>query len=104
MVTAEFNRHDDEIVSVIISGHADYSTEIMDVVCAEVSAIGVGTLNAIDTLCPNCCHLEMSSGYICIKVNHSSEELQIILKILEIQLLTVEHTNKNYVTVRKVEV
>ena len=104
MVNIRIERVDSEIKSITISGHANSDRIGHDLVCAEMSAIGVGTLNAIDEMCPDSCLVEMKKGYINIQVNRSSDRLQTILNMLEIQLLTVEYTNKDYVTVRKVEV
>ncbi len=104
MVNAKVSRHNDEIVAIIISGHAGYSSEMMDVVCSEVSAISVGGLNSIDIMCPDSCSIEMRSGYVSINVIHNSSKLQVILNTIQIQLETVAQTNKKYVKVTKVEV
>lgn len=104
MVHVKVSCHEEEIQEIVISGHAGYETEMMDIVCAEISAISVGTLNCIDMMCPDSCELEMASGYVHILVNKTSEKLQIILKMILIQLETVEQTNKDYIKVTKVEV
>lgn len=104
MVHVTISCHGDEIREIEISGHAGYETEMMDVVCAEISAISVGTLNSIDIMCPDSCLMEMASGYVHILVEKTSEKLQIILNMIQIQLLTVEQTNKDYIKVTKVEV
>lgn len=104
MIRVQVRKENHTVVEVTISGHADSTTEMMDLVCAEVSAIGVGALNSIDILCPGTCDFKMNKGYIQIHVNQSSESLQTILKMLEIQLETVEYTNKDYIQVEKVEV
>lgn len=104
MIRVQVHKKDHVIEEVIISGHADSTTETFDLVCAEVSAIGVGALNSIDMLCPDTCDIKMDKGYIQIHVNKSNGSLQTILKMLLIQLETVEYTNKDYIQVEKVEV
>ena len=104
MIEVTISYHHQEITQFVISGHANYSTEMMDVVCAQVSAIGVGILNTIDEICNASCKIQMKSGYIDINVNQSSETLQIILKTAEIQLMTVAHTNYEYIKITKAEV
>lgn len=104
MIEVTITCHVEEIQKIVISGHANYGTEMMDVVCAQVSAISVGILNAIDEMCSNSCSIQMESGYIEIIVNQSSEVLQTILKTAEIQLKTVEHTNYEYIKITKAEV
>ena len=104
MIDVRIDRDHEEIVSVLIAGHADSGTAMIDMVCAEVSAISVGVLNAIEELCPSACQIQMESGYVHIEVIQSSAKLQIIVQTLEIQLMTVEYTNQNYIKVRKAEV
>lgn len=90
---------------LVISGHAPVEpAENFSLVCAQVSAISVGILNSIDTICPNTCDLTMEDGFVSIKVRKSSEQVQTILKTLLIQLETVEYTNKKTIKIEKVEV
>ncbi len=96
--------HGNPIHQITVKGHADSGEYGFDLVCAEISAICVGTMNAIDTLYPDTCILEMESGYVNIKVQDSSEGLQTILKTFVIQMQTVEFTNKKYVKIEKDEV
>lgn len=97
---------DKDIDLLVVSGHADQQEEndIYQLVCAEVSAISVGTLNAIDEMCPDSCDIQMEDGYVSIKVRKSNDVLQTVLKTMEIQLKTVEFSNKDYIRVEKVEV
>lgn len=104
MICVKVHQKRDDIREIVISGHADSATETMDVVCAEVSAIGVGALNSIDILCHNTCDMDMDKGYIHIKIRESNAKLQTILHTIVIQLETVEYTNKEYIQVKKVEV
>ncbi len=104
MIEVTLHCHSEEFTKIVISGHANYGTEMMDVVCAQVSAISVGILNAIDEMCESSCNIQMESGYIEIDVIHSNETLQTILNTAAIQLKTVEHTNYEYIKITKAEV
>ncbi len=92
---------DQEIQCIEVSGHAGSGEYGFDLVCAEVSAISVGMLNAIDELCPDSCQLKMQEGYVSISVNQSSETLQTILNTFVIQLKTVEYTNQSFITIKE---
>lgn len=50
MVKANFYYQKDKIVKVEVSGHANFDQVGKDIVCAGVSAIIFGTLNALDNL------------------------------------------------------
>lgn len=104
MIYVYLNQKNRQIVSVKIKGHADSTTETLDLVCAEVSAVSVGILNAIDTLCEGSCLIQMESGFVSIEVQSNSDTLQIILKTLEIQLETITNTNKKYIKMIRREV
>ena len=105
MIQVKVYSANDNIQTVTISGHANSRTgDELDMVCAEVSAISVGTLNAIDQLTNKSCVLEMDSGWIQIDVKENSDTLQIILKTLLIQLNTVEYKNSKFIKIEKVEV
>ncbi len=47
MITIEVNKDDTNILSINISGHAEYAEHGKDIVCAAVSSIAVVTVNAI---------------------------------------------------------
>lgn len=104
MVKVFISKQAEVIQSVVISGHADSVTTGLDLVCAQISAISVGILNTIDEICNDSCDICMEEGHIEIKVIQSSDELQLILKTLSIQLETVAFTNNKYIKITKVEV
>ncbi len=104
MVKVLISNHNEMIHNVVISGHADSVTTGLDLVCAQVSAISVGILNAVDEICVDSCGITMKSGYVEINVIQNSEFLQVLLKTLVIQLETVAFTNNKYIKITKVEV
>ncbi|WP_296240863.1 ribosomal-processing cysteine protease Prp [uncultured Faecalicoccus sp.] len=104
MIKVYLNQKSQRILSVKITGHANSTTEMLDLVCAEVSAVSVGALNAIETLCKDSCLIQMESGYVSIEVKSDSDTLQIILKTLVIQLETIIKTNKKYIKMIRREV
>ncbi|MDD6466587.1 MAG: ribosomal-processing cysteine protease Prp [Erysipelotrichaceae bacterium] len=103
MIEVKINLVNGDICSLRISGHALQAPYGEDLVCAGVSSIGVGLLNALDILVPQCCQLTMKD-YIEVKVLQNSEDVQLILKTAVIQLETIEAQYSNYVNVKKQEV
>lgn len=102
-VSVEFNH--DKIQSVKIKGHAGSGEYGNDLVCAGVSSIGVGILNALDEICQDTYEADVSSGYISIAVNDlSCEKTQLIIRTLYIQLLTMEVSYQEFIKITKVEV
>ena len=104
MIQVNVSSKDSSIILMEVKGHAESAEYGKDLVCAGVSSITTGLLNALDTLCPGTCELELKEGYVCIKVNQITEENQLILKVGKIQLETIEYTNKRFIRIKKVEV
>ena len=103
MVTVQVQRNKGNIVSISIKGHADSAPKGQDLVCAGVSSIGVGLLNALDELVNGSCEFVYNDA-IEIRVVHSSKQVQTILQTGLIQLLTIEEQYKDYIQVIKQEV
>ena len=82
------------------SGHADYSKNGQDIVCAGVSACVVGAMNALED------HKKfefiMEDGHVLIK-KIGDEKLsihnQIVLQTLLVQLKTIEESNKKFIKI-----
>ena len=104
MVNVKVTLSNSSITELEVKGHAESAEYGKDLVCAGVSSITTGLLNALDTLCPDTCELQLSPGYVSVKVNQITEENQLILKVGKIQLETIELSNKKFIRIKKVEV
>ncbi|MBB5183901.1 ribosomal-processing cysteine protease Prp [Catenisphaera adipataccumulans] len=89
---------------IVISGHAGAAADAPDLICAEVSAVSIGTLNALDIQCPGSCDLQMDTGYVSIKVRKPNDTVNVILNTLMIQLQMIADAHSEYVQIEKVEV
>ena len=78
MVHVKIGIRNEMFQSIVIEGHANSASKGEDLVCAGVSSIGVGVLNALDELCHNCCLLQMDNGYINIQVKENNNIVQTI--------------------------
>jgi uncharacterized protein YsxB (DUF464 family) len=99
MIKVRILRMNQRIVGFIVKGHANYDEYGKDIVCAGVSAISVGGLNALASLKDKNIELKMSDGHILIRNASSNEEAQIILNTIIIQLQTVKEIQKDYIKI-----
>ena len=105
MVQVKVYSTTNNIQSILISGHANSGKrDEIDMVCAQVSAIAVGALNAIEKMTQDSCLIKMESGLVRIDVKVNSEKLQTILNTLIVQLDTVAFVNSKYIQIKKAEV
>jgi uncharacterized protein len=95
---------EDMITHLSISGHAEYAIKGKDLVCAAVSAIGVGGLNALDKLTGESIVEKLNENSIVIDIIQVDDTQQNILKTMLYQLETVEHSYSKYIQITKQEV
>lgn len=88
---------------VKISGHANFKKAGKDIVCAAISGITFGTLNALDELFKNDISINIGDNDININVNNWNNDINIVLKTMKLQLLTVKQQYKNYLEIIEME-
>jgi uncharacterized protein YsxB (DUF464 family) len=101
----------DQIREFEISGHAFFAERGKDIVCAGVSAVSVGAINAIHALTGIVPEIKQDSGFLrCVIPENLSEDInekvQILLEGMVISLQTIEEEyGKNLkITFKKREV
>ena len=85
------------IEEIIVTGHANSGKYGKDLVCAAVSAIVTGTINAINEI-KGSVKYGVEDGYAIIQFEDDSES-QIIAKTMIFQLKTVEESNQNFIKI-----
>lgn len=103
MVTVCVRQSGSEIQLITIYGHAESGPKGQDLVCAGVSSIGIGMLNALDQMTPDCCCLQLDKG-IRVEVLQTNETVQTILQTVIIQLQTMEEQYSKFIQIVKQEV
>ncbi|MCF0110167.1 MAG: ribosomal-processing cysteine protease Prp [Erysipelotrichaceae bacterium] len=99
MIRVEIQRQDNRVLKLVVSGHAESAPYGQDLVCAAVSSVMFGILNALD---------EMHSDYAyqiddnTIQVEGHDHQAAMILKVAEIQLKTIQETNKKFIQIQEV--
>lgn len=90
------------IQSMKLNGHADFAPHGQDLVCAAISSIAVGTLNALAEMCENSFEASMDEGNIEITItNLHDSTCQLILKTCLIQFQTVEENYSKYIQIQQ---
>lgn len=104
MVFVDVRKHDSRIVELNVHGHAGQAPHGEDLVCAGVSCIMIGALNAIDQLANETCVLSMKEGHVNIREIEADERTQLLLASTLISLQTMEETYSNYIKITVQEV
>lgn len=97
MITVTITKSGDLVTEVIVKGHAYSNEPGKDLVCAGVSSIVTGTINAIDELGTKP-KFGLEEGYACIQFE-SDNTNQIIAQVFVAQLKTIEETNKKFIKI-----
>lgn len=100
MIHVKINRKNDKIESFEISGHANSGPYGYDLVCAGVSAVSFGAVNAAMKLAE--CELEIEQGgeggYLAVKIPNdiSSVQREKIYQAFEVMLISLETIERDY--------
>ena len=98
MINIKANRKDGKIVYLSVLGHADSNVAGKDLVCAAISAITVGGINALTE--PNKFNLKVEKGDVEISIKGEANEHDYqVLETMLVQIKSVEETNSKYVKV-----
>ncbi len=99
MIKVDIETQDKTIKKIEISGHAYSGEPGYDLVCAGVSSIGVGALNAFDNLGDECTLVLDETPYILIECKSASEKNQLMMNFLHEQLKTVEFVHPEHIQI-----
>ena len=89
-----------DVKSLTVSGHANYDQYGKDIVCAGVSAVVTGGINALESEI-ECIKIINEDNKLGVEVINSNEKIQIILNTILIQLKTIENSYKKYIKITK---
>ena len=104
MVHVAVTRDAQEILELDVCGHAGQAPHGEDLVCAGVSSIMVGMLNAIDQLANETCELSMAEGHIHIRSKEGDARAQLLLAATLISLQPLEESYSGYIQITVQEV
>lgn len=89
-----------DLKSLTVSGHANFDNYGKDIVCAGVSAVVTGGINALESEIENI-KIINEENTLGVEVINSNDKIQLILKTILIQLETIESSYKKYIKIRK---
>ena len=98
MLNINATRKDGKIVYLSVLGHADSDVKGKDLVCAAISAITVGGINALNQPEKFVLKVEKGDVEISLKSEASEHDYQ-VLETMLIQIKSVAETNPKYVKV-----
>ncbi|EJW17058.1 ribosomal-processing cysteine protease Prp [Paenibacillus alvei] len=95
---------DRSIESFSIEGHANYARHGEDIVCAGVSSVSVGVVNAIEALTGIELDCEMKDGFLSGRVPHIGQpdieaKVQLLLESMIVSLYTIETSYDSYLQI-----
>lgn len=102
MIKIIVTRKEEKIISIEVSGHANYESKGKDIVCAGVSAVVVGGFNALAEVNPN---LDIVVTDKISKVNIKDiddNNIQSILNTIYVQLNTIYKSHPKNISIKEV--
>ena len=100
MISAKYEVKDNQYLSLEVSGHAEYDESGKDLICASVSSIMFGLMNALDALHEDV-EIKQLTNTITI-INHSnSNNVQDYLELTMMQLKTIEESYGDFIQVER---
>ena len=99
MIQVRVVKSNGSLTGLQISGHSGSAERGKDLVCAAVSGIAFGLLNALDELVPSS-QIEVSDNLITVNISAPDERSELVMKTGLIQFKTVEEANKKYIKVK----
>ena len=86
-----------KIISIEVKGHANSAEYGKDLVCAAVTTVMTGGMNALQDKDYD---FKLEEGHIYVKaLDIPSDYDSVVLKTIEIQLMTIEESNHKYVKI-----
>ncbi len=103
MVKTNFYYQKDQIIKVEVSGHSNFDQVGKDIVCAGISAIVFGTLNALDNLVSQQeVKILAPETKVMIEVLKPSDNNQMILQTMFWQLKTISNQYHKNIIIKEV--
>lgn len=107
MVKVTINRdHNGNIISFKLTGHANFDVRGQDIVCAGVSAVSFGSVNAIEQLTGVVPEIKQGKdgGYFECHYpsdlsDETAEKVQLLLEAMVLSLKTIELSYSQYVKI-----
>lgn len=98
MIKVKVTKKHNQITTIVVSGHANSGEYGKDLVCAGISAVVIGALNALNNH-PSYA-IDVKDGYVSIDTKMLQEEHDaIVLETMLISLQTIEQNYRKYIKI-----
>ncbi|MFF2480543.1 ribosomal-processing cysteine protease Prp [Paenibacillus sp. NPDC058071] len=108
MISVTFVRNADDrrIISFAVEGHAKYAKPGKDIVCAGVSAVSVGTVNAIEALTNVELPASMKNGWLSSDIpiqpdRETDGKVQLLLESMLVMLGSIAESYGKHVVIQE---
>jgi uncharacterized protein YsxB (DUF464 family) len=107
MIRVEIRRNADRFIcGFTVMGHADYDVPGKDIVCSGVSAVTIGTVNAVEALLQLDLLPVVEKGYLSAEVPMTIDSItfqkcQLLLESMVIMLQSIETSYQTYITMKE---
>jgi uncharacterized protein YsxB (DUF464 family) len=107
MIRVDIRRNVDRSINgFTVSGHADFDIPGKDIVCSGVSAVTIGTVNAIEALLGLDVNPQVKRGYINVNSCKAKDDdqhrmLQLLLESMVVMLQGIESSYGSYVKLQE---
>ncbi|MGN7453219.1 ribosomal-processing cysteine protease Prp [Paenibacillus pasadenensis] len=108
MIVVTFTRRSDDrrIVAFSVEGHARYAKAGKDIVCAGVSAVTVGTVNAIEVLAGAELPASMKNGWLQSDIpeladSEADARMQLLLESMKVMLEGIADSYSAHVALKE---
>lgn len=100
MIKVIYDIDDDKYISLQVSGHANSDEYGKDLICASVSSIMFGFMNALDALNEDV-EIKQLTNEITIINHSSSNNIQDYFELVMTQLKTIEESYGDFIKVER---
>jgi uncharacterized protein YsxB (DUF464 family) len=99
-------RSDRTICGFTVTGHAEYDVPGKDIVCSGVSAVTIGTVNAVEALLQLDLVPIVEKGYLSVEVSETIDSItfqksQLLLEAMIVMLEGIEKSYRQYITMKE---
>ena len=101
MINAIYEIKADKYYAINVSGHALSAEYGKDLICASVSSIMFGLMNALDNLDDELIYIKQSENEIEIICESDNEIIQDYFELVIIQLKTIEESYGDFIKVER---
>ncbi|MBQ6334109.1 MAG: ribosomal-processing cysteine protease Prp [Erysipelotrichaceae bacterium] len=100
MILAKFRHEEGRYLSLQVSGHAEYGEYGKDLICASVSSIMFGFMNALDALNEDV-EIIQEENRITIADHSDSQVVQDYFELVIMQIKTIEASYGDFIKVER---